>query len=137
MRLSSKGLTLNGVIVIAIDTNVLVRIVTNDDPEQAQLAADLLQQQAVFIAKTVLLELEWVLRYSYALERTIILATLQKIVATDNFTIEQNGIVLNALQWYKQGLDFADALHLADSLQADKFVSFDKKLSVHDKNVFL
>lgn len=49
-------LLLNGVLMIAIDTNILVRIVTNDDPKQAQRAVDLLQQQVVFIAKTVLLE---------------------------------------------------------------------------------
>lgn len=72
--------------------------------------------------------MEWVLRHSYALERLIILATMNKILATDNFTIEQNNVVARVLEWYGQGLDFADALHLASSLQADQFVSFDKKL---------
>ncbi len=113
--------------MLAIDTNILVRIVTNDDPDQVQRAADLLSRHTVFIAKTVLLELEWVLRYCYALERPIILATLQKIIATDSFTVEQNAAVASALQWYGQGLDFADALHLACSLQADQFASFDNK----------
>ena len=114
--------------MIAIDTNILVRIVTNDDPEQALRAANILQNQAVFITKTVILELEWVLRFSYSLERTIILSTLQKILTTDSFTIEQNSAIEQSLLWYEKGMDFADALHLACSLHVDKFVSFDKKL---------
>ena len=88
----------NGGQMIAIDTNILVRIVTNDDPVQAQRAADILQNHAIFISKTVILELEWVLRFSYSLERTIILATLQKILATDSFTIEQNSAIEQSLQ---------------------------------------
>ena len=114
--------------MIAIDTNILVRIVTNDDPDQAHRAATILQNHPIFISKTVILELEWVLRFSYSLERTIILATLQKILATDSFTIEQSSAIEQSLQWYKKGMDFADALHLSCSLHADKFVSFDKKL---------
>ena len=114
--------------MIACDTNVLVRIVTNDQPEQAQRAAELLLHHPIFISKTVILELEWVLRYSYDLERSVILATLQKILATDNFTVEQCLAIEQALLWYERGMDFADALHLACSCHADKFVSFDKKL---------
>jgi predicted nucleic-acid-binding protein len=114
--------------MIAIDTNILVRLVTNDAPEQTQRAAKLLHRQPVFISKTVILELEWVLRFSYALERAIILATVQKILVTDNFTVEHRTAIEQALQWYAQGMDFADALHLASSLHTDTFVSFDKKL---------
>lgn len=123
-----KALSLNGENMIAIDTNILVRIVTNDDPEQAQRAAKLLHHHAVFISKTVILELEWVLRYSYALERSVILVTVQKILTTDSFTVEHSAAITQALQWYEQGMDFADALHLACSLHADKFASFDKRL---------
>jgi len=108
--------------------NILVRIITNDRPEQVQQAVKLLSQQRIFIPKTVILELEWVLRFSYALNRSIIFTTLQKILTTDNFSIEQHSTIEKALQWYQQGMDFADALHLASSLHADKFASFDKKL---------
>lgn len=129
MRVFDKVLLPNGANMIAIDTNILVRIVTNDSPEQVQQAAKLLNQNPVFISKTVILELEWVLRFSYQLNRDIIFTTLQKILTTDNFTIEQHSTVERALQWYQQGMDFADALHLAASLlEAEKFASFDKKL---------
>ncbi len=121
-------LLLIGAGMIAIDTNILVRIVTNDDPVQAQRAVLVLQNQAVFISKTVILELEWVLHFSYSLKRNIIQATLQKILATDGFTIEQSSAVERSLLWYEKGMDFADALHVACSLHTDHFFSFDKKL---------
>jgi predicted nucleic-acid-binding protein len=114
--------------MIAIDTNILVRIVTNDSPEQVKQAVKLLREHSIFISKTVILELEWVLRFSYKLNRDVIATTLQKILTTQNFTIEQPLIIEHALQWYQQGMDFADALHLASSLNAEKFASFDKKL---------
>jgi predicted nucleic-acid-binding protein len=49
---------------VAIDTNVLVRLVTNDDAAQARAARDHLEGQQIYLAKSVLLEAEWVLRYS-------------------------------------------------------------------------
>lgn len=114
--------------MIAIDTNILVRIVTNDNPEQVKQAVKLLREHSIFISKTVILELEWVLRFSYKLNRDVIATTLQKILTTQNFTIEQALVIEQALQWYQQGMDFADALHLASSLNTKKFASFDKKL---------
>lgn len=128
MQVFDKGLLQNGANMIAIDTNILVRLVTNDNPEQVQRAAKLLQDNEIFVSKTVILELEWVLHFSYDLERSIISSTVQKILTTDNFTIEDSAAIEQSLQWYQQGMDFADALHLASSLHADKFASFDKKL---------
>ena len=46
----------------AVDTNVLVRYYLRDDPAQARLAEGVLSAGAVFVPKTVVLELEWVLR---------------------------------------------------------------------------
>ncbi|MGZ5007097.1 MAG: PIN domain-containing protein [Methylobacter sp.] len=58
--------------MIAVDTNILVRYVVNDDLVQAQQAKALLKSaSAVFIAKTTLLECEWVLRSAYKLPRKL------------------------------------------------------------------
>jgi predicted nucleic-acid-binding protein len=124
----NKALLPNGANMIAIDTNILVRIVTNDSPEQVQQAAKILSQHRIFIPKTVILELEWVLRFSYKLNLSVISTTVQTILSTDNFIIEQHSAITQALQWYQQGMDFADALHLSASLHAEQFASFDKKL---------
>jgi predicted nucleic-acid-binding protein len=46
--------------MIALDSSVFVRVLTRDDPAQADLAVDLMKSGDLFICKTVLLELEWV-----------------------------------------------------------------------------
>lgn len=114
--------------MIAVDTNILVRIVTNDTPAQAKRAAALLAKERVFIPKTVILEMEWVLRYAYRLEKSSILKAFQGILGLSNVEAEDAPNVSQALNWYESGLDFADALHLASSSDSDKFVMFDDKL---------
>ena len=58
---------------IALDTNLLVRLLTGDDPEQARRVADLIDAcPACFVPITVVLELEWVLRGAYRLERGVV-----------------------------------------------------------------
>ena len=47
--------------MIAFDTNLFVRIATNDDQQQADIAEKLLMENEVFVSRTVLLETEWVL----------------------------------------------------------------------------
>ena len=51
--------------MLAIDTNIIVRLLTNDDPDQAAKAKSLIEGAEVFVATTVLLETEWVLRGAY------------------------------------------------------------------------
>ena len=99
--------------MIAVDTNVIVRIVTHDDPDQARRAVALFERERIFITKTVLLEVEWVLRFSYRLPRAVIVSTLRKVVGLDTVEVEDPNEVSMALDWHEQGLDFADALHLA------------------------
>ncbi|TVS14162.1 MAG: type II toxin-antitoxin system VapC family toxin [Wenzhouxiangella sp.] len=114
--------------MIAIDTNVLVRLVTNDEPNQAARAARLFGRQDVFMAKTVLLESEWVLRYAYGLSRETIAKALRGALGLPRVTVEDADAVALALEHFEAGLDFADALHWASSRRADRFVTFDKKL---------
>lgn len=114
--------------MISIDTNILVRLLTNDDKAQAKYAADLIENNAVFIPKTVLLETEWVLRYTYELDSSVILVALNKLLGLTNVTTEDPTCVLQALEWYESNFDFADALHLASSSNATKFATLDKHL---------
>ena len=60
--------------MIAFDTNLLVRIAVNDDQQQAALAEQLIENDEVFISRTVLLEAEWVLRSVYKNPRNDIAA---------------------------------------------------------------
>ncbi len=111
--------------MIAIDTNLLVRILTNDDPIQARRAVKILQSDDVFIPKTVILETQWVLHHAYAIKKADIIAGFQKLLGLSNIFPENSETVTQAISWYGQGLDFADALHLASSRGSDKIATFD------------
>ena len=112
---------------VALDTNLLVRLLTNDDPEQARRVADLIDDSsACFVPITVVLELEWVLRGAYQLPREAIIRAFRGLNAIRQLHLEQEQQVLQALEAYGQGLDFADALHLLRSEGCAALVSFDR-----------
>lgn len=115
--------------MIALDTNVIVRVVTQDDPKQAAIAQEVMAEADLWVSKTVVLEVAWVLAYSYGLDRTAVGRTLRLLVGYPNVTVEDRQTVLHALDWHAAGMDLADALHLASNRQAAEFVTFDRKLA--------
>lgn len=115
--------------MIAVDTNILVRYVTNDDPRQAKQAVALLgSEAAIFVAKTVLLEMAWVLGAVYDLPDASIERALLQVLGLPNVVTEDPAGVAQALGYYRSGMDFADALHLASSCDAEAFFTFDGAL---------
>jgi predicted nucleic-acid-binding protein len=114
--------------MIGIDTNVLVRLVTNDDAAQAARALRLVQSDTVWISRTVLLEAEWVLRHAYGLDAAAIGRAFSTLAAVSTVEIEGRPAVVRALAWHAKGMDFADALHLASSDAAERFATFDRAL---------
>lgn len=111
--------------MIAIDTNVLVRLLTRDDEAQFQKAASLLAKDDIFIPATVILETEWVLRYSYNFISTAILDAFVKTFGLPNVKIKSPEAIATAIDLARKGLDFADALHLAASRECKQFATFD------------
>ena len=99
--------------MIAFDTNLLVRALVADHAEQVAVVRQLVARDSVFISRTVLLEAEWVLRARYRKTRAELLMFFSALLDTDNAEIEDAETVSHALDWYRQGADFADALHLA------------------------
>ena len=112
----------------AADTNVLARLLTGDDAKQTKRAAALFKKEAIFIPKTVLLETEWVLRRLYRLDSSVVVSAFRKLIGLANVEIEQPLEVSQALEWCANGMDFADALHLASSQNSKKFATFDEQL---------
>lgn len=115
--------------MIAVDTNILVRVLTKDDLVQARKAAQLMADNDIFIAKTVILEAEWVLRHAYAIDRNTIQGAFRKLFGLPKVHVEDPKSLFRAINWYEAGIDFADALHLASGLNAEAFATFDKKLT--------
>jgi predicted nucleic-acid-binding protein len=114
--------------VIAIDTNVVVRFLVNDDREQARRACALIGGEEVFVATTVLLESEWVLRSAYQLPRQELFNALRAFLDLPRVSAQDREAAVAALHWAEQGMDFADALHLASAAECDTFASFDRGL---------
>lgn len=115
--------------MIAVDTNLLVRIIVEDEVSQVERARALIHgQDRVLILKTVLLELGWVLASSYRLNRETIVSSIRGVLAVSNFEIEDRPAVVLALEWYQQGMDFADAMHLATLRGETEFATFDASL---------
>ncbi|HEV2596237.1 MAG TPA: type II toxin-antitoxin system VapC family toxin [Sphingomicrobium sp.] len=112
----------------AIDTNVLVRFLTKDDPEQYVRAKALIEGGDIFVATTVLLEAEWVLRSGYAYTRMDIVNALRSFAGLPGITLENPNVAAQALAWSENGMDFADALHLASSSPHGTFHTFDTRL---------
>ena len=112
----------------AIDTNVLVRALIQDDPAQAKRALALMGAHQVFVPVTVMLELEWVLRSRYGFAPAVIAQAFGKIASLENAVIGERAAVVAATENMARGWDFADALHHALSEGCDDFATFDTGL---------
>ena len=114
--------------MVAVDTNILVRFLVKDDLMQFQRAEKLLQDHEIYIPDTVLLETEWVLRFAYSLSADAIHQGFLLVLGLENVNVRDAFAVKQALDWFAQKMDFADAWHLALSQSCGRFATFDDKL---------
>lgn len=100
--------------MIGLDTNVLVRYVVQDDPEQADAATRLIEngctpEEPAYISSVVLAELAWVLRGPYRYRKPLVADVLRQILRTVEFIVEEPAIAWAALAEFESGAaDFAD-----------------------------
>ena len=111
----------------AVDTNVLVRFYLRDDAVQGRIAARVLAAGDVFIPKTVVLEFEWVLRYVAEQSESKVIECLSHLIALPGITVEDRDEIEAALSHCRNGIDFADALHLAASSACSELLTFDDR----------
>ena len=114
--------------MIALDTNVVVRLLVADDADQASRARRLVANNDVLLTTTVLLECEWVLRHAYGLKPEAIYSGFMKLMGLSQLRVAEPNVIQEALDYFRQGIDLADALHVAASRSADRFATFDKAL---------
>ncbi len=121
--------------MIGIDTNVLVRYLSQDDPEQTMIATKLIENKCsdnnpAFINHIVLCETMWVLERLYNVKKPLMSEILEKILNTEQFEIYKTDIVWRAFQEFKQKnkVDFADCLlsHINLENGCEETATFDK-----------
>lgn len=113
--------------MLAIDTNLIVRYLTDDHPGQSARARALIDGHPVFASVTVMLEVEWVLRSAYGYRPVDIARALRAFAGLPTVAIEDEAIVAASLDLAEKGMDFADALHLGRSAHCEGFATFDRK----------
>ena len=122
--------------LIGIDTNVLVRFLVQDDPVQSDQASELIEQGtsnglSILINRIVLCETVWVLETAYKFPRNEILDTVEKILQTAEFEIEDKDAAWQALQDSRQyEVDFSDSFIGRQNkiLACEYTATFEKKL---------
>ncbi len=130
--------------MISLDTNVIVRLLVGDDPEQTAVAEAAFLEHAtgdgVFVAQIALVETAWVLRSGYRLDREVIHERLERLVRTRGVFVEDIDLVLSALEEYRSGTaDFSDYLLVARAAGegASPLLTFDRKLAAHEHATLL
>lgn len=124
----------NGVAMLTVDTNVLIRILVTDDKqlEQVKLARQIAKKaKHLFIPQIVQVELVWVLDAGYKLNKSEIIQILQHLQTNEAFQLQNEVEFSQALQLFQShNADFSDTLILIESRKENHdVVTFDKKFS--------
>lgn len=115
--------------MLAVDTNVVVRLLVNDDARQGAAVRRLFESNEIWIGVTVLLEAAWVLESVYELSADETVKALRGLLGLPNVRVEDSGTVAAALDAARKGLEPADALHLMRAPEGAEFVTFDRALA--------
>ena len=114
----------------AVDTNVLARALIADTGVQGRRATAVIRDCSVHIPETVLFETEWLLRSQLGVARGAVNRVLSNLLALSNVHLDDVAKVADALSAHKNGMDFADALHLFSARNCEQFLS----LAVDSRN---
>ena len=120
--------------MMALDTNVLVRYLVNDDTEQAEAVRDLLANLTIedpgFICREVIVELSWVLDRCYGFTRGEIASVIEELVFTTELNVEVAEDVIRAADGYRRGgAEFSDRMIAAAASRSNSvpLFTFDKQ----------
>jgi predicted nucleic-acid-binding protein len=113
----------------ALDTNVVIRLLTGDDTKQVRAAEKLLRAELCTVSLSVLMECEWVLRGCYGLDANTINASLRDLLELEQVSSTEPVLALKALDAHAVGVDLADAIHAVQKAESERFATFDKALA--------
>jgi predicted nucleic-acid-binding protein len=119
--------------MIGLDTNVLARYYIDDDADteaqrQRLTARRLIESgQPLMVSKSVILELEWVMRGYYSFGQAEVASVMRHLLEQAHIAVEDRDAVEQALSNCEAGFDFADALHHASYKSCDSVATFDDR----------
>ncbi len=120
--------------MIGLDTNVLVRYLTQDDPIQSRAATEVIERRLTaqnpgYISIVAMVETVWVLDRAYRLAAGKIAAAVERMLQADTFLVENEQEVFTAMIALKKGHSFADAMIAALGAKAgcSFTLTFDRK----------
>jgi predicted nucleic acid-binding protein len=114
--------------MIAVDTNVFLRLIVDDSPEMTDLATRLLVRDGIYLARTVLLETHWVLTSRMGFTEAKATSLIAQTMGHEAIKVEGGNMTLSGIAAALNGLDFEDALHVCSTPDQMAFATFDKKL---------
>jgi predicted nucleic-acid-binding protein len=114
--------------MIAVDTNVFLRLLIDDNAEMTSAAAALLAREGIYLARTVLLETHWVLTSRMHFTEARATSMIAQAMGHRAIQVEGRDMTLAAIAAAVKGLDFEDALHVCGTPDSMAFATFDKKL---------
>jgi predicted nucleic-acid-binding protein len=123
--------------MIGIDTNILIRYITQDDEIQSELATKFIEKNCTgskpgYINQIVICEIIWVLRRAYGYDKKIVIQVVEKLLRSSEIVVENSPNIWKALNEYENGnADFSDYLIALSNNNAgcDFTITFDKKAS--------
>lgn len=119
--------------MIGLDTNVVIRYLVQDDPEQSALASGLIdelsEEDPGFLSVVTVVEAHWVLRHAYRVSAERCGDVIEGLLDARELRVDQASTVRAALRQSRDGLDFADALiaQLGRVAGCEHTVTFDRQ----------
>lgn len=113
----------------AADTNILARLILQDEPHQARLA-EAIVREPVWVSHTVWIELGWVLGKRLRLDHATVADAMATLLMLETVHVADREGLAWAIERYRAGADWADAVHLVAARGvADRFVTFDRGIA--------
>lgn len=120
---------------LAVDTNILARALTDDGTEQSRIASQCFRDNHVFIADTVILETEWLLRSRLKVPRAQIQRLFSTLLSWPNVGFADRARIVGTVIAHAQGVDFADALHTLAAKECELMLTFDDEFVDRAANI--
>lgn len=115
--------------MIAVDTNIVLRLLLGDDPGQLASIEALMKRDLLFVSLTVMLETGWVLESRYGFARVDVATFLRTLMMLEGIVVARPLLVDWALDRYREGADLADMLHLGSAAKLEVFATFDRRMA--------